>query len=292
MSDARRVPHCNMRAGFSMPPAMQFSPLLLSPPPSCSFLSVFHHAVSLPPSFSPHHTLMHTLRHTAILPQGQLWALDHSSTVRSHPEHITRVSAHERRCFLFFDGIKLRQLLKACPWAAALLVESNAGVPLSERSCLDVLIPCRSGTAIVLYLCSDSLQLISSTYSKDVTAPLWADYALRGSLLAFYPLSCPLSSSCFGLSSTGSPQRPDTTMSLAFCGNDNNSAAYNVDAGVLNNGCFLDALTVVPHVFLLFITFPILFIGECQRQVRTSARLCHNTKRLEWLNTLWLYYLL
>ncbi|XP_051548769.1 ATP-binding cassette sub-family C member 8-like isoform X1 [Myxocyprinus asiaticus] len=50
-------------------------------------------------------------------------------------------------------------------------------------------------------------------------------------------------------------------MSLAFCGNDNNSAAYNVDAGVLNNGCFLDALTVVPHVFLLFITFPILFIG-------------------------------
>lgn len=55
--------------------------------------------------------------------------------------------------------------------------------------------------------------------------------------------------------------RPDTTMSLAFCGNDNNSAAYNVDAGVLNNGCFLDALTVVPHVFLLFITFPILFIG-------------------------------
>nr|AYM45166.1 ATP-binding cassette subfamily C member 8a [Carassius auratus] len=56
-------------------------------------------------------------------------------------------------------------------------------------------------------------------------------------------------------------RRPDTTMSLAFCGNDNNSAAYNVDAGVLNNGCFLDALTVVPHVFLLFITFPILFIG-------------------------------
>ncbi|KAJ8249104.1 hypothetical protein GJAV_G00231210 [Gymnothorax javanicus] len=52
-------------------------------------------------------------------------------------------------------------------------------------------------------------------------------------------------------------------MSLAFCGNENDSAAYNVDAGVLNNGCFLDALTVVPHVFLLFITFPILFIGEC-----------------------------
>uniref|UniRef100_A0A8C6UGM7 ATP-binding cassette, sub-family C (CFTR/MRP), member 8 n=1 Tax=Neogobius melanostomus TaxID=47308 RepID=A0A8C6UGM7_9GOBI len=50
-------------------------------------------------------------------------------------------------------------------------------------------------------------------------------------------------------------------MSLAFCGNENNSSAYNVDGGVLNNGCFLDALNVVPHVFLLFITFPILFIG-------------------------------
>ncbi|RXN01930.1 ATP-binding cassette sub-family C member 8 [Acipenser ruthenus] len=53
---------------------------------------------------------------------------------------------------------------------------------------------------------------------------------------------------------------PSSTMSLAFCGNDNNSAAYNVDRGVLNNGCFLDALSIVPHVFLLFITFPILFI--------------------------------
>uniref|UniRef100_A0A671K3S2 ATP-binding cassette, sub-family C (CFTR/MRP), member 8b n=1 Tax=Sinocyclocheilus anshuiensis TaxID=1608454 RepID=A0A671K3S2_9TELE len=34
-----------------------------------------------------------------------------------------------------------------------------------------------------------------------------------------------------------------------------------VDNGLLNNGCFLDALGVVPHVFLLFSTFPILFIG-------------------------------
>ncbi|MGH0121230.1 UNVERIFIED_CONTAM: hypothetical protein FKN15_025937 [Acipenser sinensis] len=56
-------------------------------------------------------------------------------------------------------------------------------------------------------------------------------------------------------------QSPSSTMSLAFCGNDNNSAAYNVDRGVLNNGCFLDALSIVPHVFLLFITFPILFIA-------------------------------
>lgn len=60
-------------------------------------------------------------------------------------------------------------------------------------------------------------------------------------------------------------------MSLAFCGSENNSAAYNVDAGVLNNGCFLDALNVVPHVFLLFITFPILFIGECCWGVNSSA---------------------
>lgn len=34
---------------------------------------------------------------------------------------------------------------------------------------------------------------------------------------------------------------------------------------MLNNGCFVDALNVVPHVFLLFITFPILFIGERAR---------------------------
>ena len=51
-------------------------------------------------------------------------------------------------------------------------------------------------------------------------------------------------------------------MPLAFCGSENHSAAYRVDQGVLNNGCFVDALNVVPHVFLLFITFPILFIGE------------------------------
>lgn len=51
-------------------------------------------------------------------------------------------------------------------------------------------------------------------------------------------------------------------MPLAFCGSENHSDAYRVDQGVLNNGCFVDALNVVPHVFLLFITFPILFIGE------------------------------
>uniref|UniRef100_A0AAX7V4A9 ATP-binding cassette, sub-family C (CFTR/MRP), member 9 n=1 Tax=Astatotilapia calliptera TaxID=8154 RepID=A0AAX7V4A9_ASTCA len=46
---------------------------------------------------------------------------------------------------------------------------------------------------------------------------------------------------------------------LSFCGN--NSTAYSVKNGVLNNPCFVDALNLVPHVFLLFITFPILFIG-------------------------------
>lgn len=56
-------------------------------------------------------------------------------------------------------------------------------------------------------------------------------------------------------------------MPLAFCGTENHSAAYRVDQGVLNNGCFVDALNVVPHVFLLFITFPILFIGERARRV-------------------------
>lgn len=56
--------------------------------------------------------------------------------------------------------------------------------------------------------------------------------------------------------------RARAAMPLAFCGSENHSAAYRVDQGVLNNGCFVDALNVVPHVFLLFITFPILFIGE------------------------------
>nr|BAE79477.1 sulfonylurea receptor subunit 2 [Danio rerio] len=50
-------------------------------------------------------------------------------------------------------------------------------------------------------------------------------------------------------------------MALSFCGNDRDSNAYSVDNGVLDNGCFVDALNLVPHVFLLFITFPILFIA-------------------------------
>uniref|UniRef100_A0A672G8T8 ATP-binding cassette, sub-family C (CFTR/MRP), member 9 n=1 Tax=Salarias fasciatus TaxID=181472 RepID=A0A672G8T8_SALFA len=49
-------------------------------------------------------------------------------------------------------------------------------------------------------------------------------------------------------------------MALSFCGNNKTLTPYSVEQGVLNNGCFVDALNLVPHVFLLFITFPILFI--------------------------------
>lgn len=52
------------------------------------------------------------------------------------------------------------------------------------------------------------------------------------------------------------------SMALSFCGSEEGNNAYSVTLGVLNNGCFVDALNLVPHVFLLFITFPILFIGR------------------------------
>ncbi|XP_031754293.1 ATP-binding cassette sub-family C member 9 isoform X4 [Xenopus tropicalis] len=65
-------------------------------------------------------------------------------------------------------------------------------------------------------------------------------------------------------------------MSLSFCGSKNFS--YNVNAGVLNNICFLDALNLVPHVFLLFITFPILFIGWGSQS--SKVQIHHNT----WLH--------
>ncbi|MBN3324023.1 ABCC8 protein, partial [Atractosteus spatula] len=85
-------------------------------------------------------------------------------------------------------------------------------------------------------------------------------------------------------------------MSLAFCGNDNNSAAYNVDKGVLNNGCFLDALTVVPHVFLLFITFPILFIGwgsqSSKVHIHHSTWLHFPGHNLRWILTFILLFVL
>ncbi|KAJ8417075.1 hypothetical protein AAFF_G00283020 [Aldrovandia affinis] len=90
---------------------------------------------------------------------------------------------------------------------------------------------------------------------------------------------------------------PNSTMSLAFCGHDNNnSAAYNVDGGVLNNGCFLDALTIVPHVFLLFITFPILFIGwgsqSSKVHIHHSTWLHFPGHNLRWILTFVLLFIL
>uniref|UniRef100_A0A3B3TTS7 ATP-binding cassette, sub-family C (CFTR/MRP), member 8 n=1 Tax=Poecilia latipinna TaxID=48699 RepID=A0A3B3TTS7_9TELE len=85
-------------------------------------------------------------------------------------------------------------------------------------------------------------------------------------------------------------------MSLAFCGSENNSSAYNVDRGVLNNGCFLDALNVVPHVFLLFITFPILFIGwgsqSSKVHIHHSTWLHFPGHNLRWLLTFVLLFIL
>ncbi|XP_061773746.1 ATP-binding cassette sub-family C member 8 isoform X1 [Nerophis ophidion] len=87
-----------------------------------------------------------------------------------------------------------------------------------------------------------------------------------------------------------------STMSLAFCGSENNSAAYNVDGGVLNNGCFLDALNVGPHVFLLFITFPILFIGwgsqSSKVHIHHSTWLHFPGHNLRWLLTFVLLFVL
>ncbi|CAL8358703.1 unnamed protein product [Lota lota] len=89
---------------------------------------------------------------------------------------------------------------------------------------------------------------------------------------------------------------PGSTMSLAFCGIENNSMAYNVDKGVLNNGCFLDALNVVPHVFVLFITFPILFIGwgsqSSKVHIHHSTWLHFPGHNLRWLLTFVLLFVL
>ncbi|XP_049616239.1 ATP-binding cassette sub-family C member 9 isoform X1 [Syngnathus scovelli] len=65
-------------------------------------------------------------------------------------------------------------------------------------------------------------------------------------------------------------------MGLSFCGK--NESSYSVEKGVLNNWCFLDALNLVPHVFLLFITFPILFIGWGSQS--SKVQIHHNT----WLH--------
>ncbi|KAK2495393.1 hypothetical protein MC885_003839 [Smutsia gigantea] len=85
-------------------------------------------------------------------------------------------------------------------------------------------------------------------------------------------------------------------MPLAFCGTENHSAAYRVDQGVLNNGCFVDALNVVPHVFLLFITFPILFIGwgsqSSKVHIHHSTWLHFPGHNLRWILTFMLLFVL
>ncbi|XP_056131630.1 ATP-binding cassette sub-family C member 9 [Lampris incognitus] len=67
-------------------------------------------------------------------------------------------------------------------------------------------------------------------------------------------------------------------MAWSFCGEYNTTKAYSVANGVLNNSCFVDALNLVPHVFLLFITFPILFIGWGSQS--SKVQIHHNT----WLH--------
>ncbi|XP_062990830.1 ATP-binding cassette sub-family C member 9 [Elgaria multicarinata webbii] len=82
-------------------------------------------------------------------------------------------------------------------------------------------------------------------------------------------------------------------MNLSFCGDDSPSA-YNISAGFLSNVCFLDALNLVPHVFLLFITFPILFIGWGSQS--SKVQIHHNTwlhfpgHNLRWILTFTLLF--
>ncbi|KAL3977112.1 hemicentin [Sarotherodon galilaeus] len=83
------------------------------------------------------------------------------------------------------------------------------------------------------------------------------------------------SKSCFTIDFYGLVTR-ERPLALSFCGNKSN--AYSVTKGVLNNPCFVDALNLVPHVFLLFITFPILFIGWGSQS--SKVQIHHNT----WLH--------
>ncbi|KAL8222320.1 UNVERIFIED_CONTAM: ATP-binding cassette, sub-C (CFTR MRP), member 9, partial [Gekko kuhli] len=82
-------------------------------------------------------------------------------------------------------------------------------------------------------------------------------------------------------------------MDIAFCGTDNVSA-YDIGKGFLRNICFLDALNLVPHVFLLFITFPILFIGWGTQS--SKVQIHHNTwlhfpgHNLRWILTFTLLF--
>ncbi|MCJ8733573.1 hypothetical protein PDJAM_G00225100 [Pangasius djambal] len=88
---------------------------------------------------------------------------------------------------------------------------------------------------------------------------------------------------------------PLSNSTLSFCGTDN-SSAYKVDNGLLNNGCFLDALGLVPHVFLLFSTFPILFIGwgsqSSKVHIHHSTWLHFPGHNLRWLLTAALLFVL
>ncbi|XP_010226248.1 PREDICTED: ATP-binding cassette sub-family C member 8, partial [Tinamus guttatus] len=89
-------------------------------------------------------------------------------------------------------------------------------------------------------------------------------------------------------SATASERRPK--------GDGGNPTVYNVDNGVLNNGCFVDALNVVPHVFLLFITFPILFIGwgsqSSKVHIHHSTWLHFPGHNLRWILTFILLFVL
>uniref|UniRef100_A0A672NI35 ATP binding cassette subfamily C member 8 n=1 Tax=Sinocyclocheilus grahami TaxID=75366 RepID=A0A672NI35_SINGR len=100
---------------------------------------------------------------------------------------------------------------------------------------------------------------------------------------------------CLQTLSVWSPQTPVSNSTLSFCGSDN-SSAYKVDNGLLNNGCFLDALGVVPHVFLLFSTFPILFIGwgsqSSKVHIHHSTWLHFPGHNFRWLLTIVLLFVL
>ncbi|XP_029681721.1 ATP-binding cassette sub-family C member 9 isoform X3 [Takifugu rubripes] len=83
-------------------------------------------------------------------------------------------------------------------------------------------------------------------------------------------------------------------MALSFCGSENGTNGYRVTDSVFNNGCFVDALNLVPHVFLLFITFPILFIGWGSQS--SKVQIHHNTwlhfpgHNLRWILTFLLLF--
>uniref|UniRef100_A0A4W4G9Z5 Uncharacterized protein n=1 Tax=Electrophorus electricus TaxID=8005 RepID=A0A4W4G9Z5_ELEEL len=76
----------------------------------------------------------------------------------------------------------------------------------------------------------------------------------------------------------------------------NPSQPPTVDNGLLNDGCFLDALSVVPHVFLFFNTFTILFIGwggqSSKAHIHHSTWLHFPGHNMRWLLTAALLFVL